>query len=140
MAAHTREDIAIVYATGQTYLRSALDSLNRFLRDHYTGELTKIDQALFDQLFELRRALGANAPFQIVSGYRSPNTNSMLARQGGGVAQDSLHMHGRAVDVRLPGVALTDLRDAARSLRLGGVGFYPGSNFVHLDTGRIRGW
>ncbi|MFM9888293.1 MAG: YcbK family protein [Burkholderiales bacterium] len=137
---HTRERIAIVYATGQDYLRSALASLNRFLRDHYTGELTNIDSALFDQLYELRRVLGVHAPFQVISGYRSPATNAVLQQRGGGVAQDSLHMQGRAVDVRLPGVALIDLRDAAKSLRAGGVGFYPRSNFVHLDTGRIRSW
>ena len=137
---HTRERIAIVYATGQDYLRVAHDSLNRFLRDHYTGELTTIDSALFDQLFELRRVLGVHAPFQIVSGYRSPATNAMLQQRAGGVAKDSLHLQRRAIDVCLPGVALIDLRDAAKSLRAGGVGFYPRSNFVHLDTGRIRSW
>jgi uncharacterized protein YcbK (DUF882 family) len=141
---HTRERIAIVFASGSTYVRSALGSLNRFLRDHYTGEITNIDHALFDQLFELRRTLGinagVNAPFQVVSGYRSPATNAMLLQRGGKVALDSLHIQGRAIDIRLAGVTLTELRDAAKSMRLGGVGFYPASNFLHLDTGRIRSW
>jgi uncharacterized protein YcbK (DUF882 family) len=137
---HTRERIGIVFASGSAYVRSSLDALNRFLRDHYTGEITNIDHALFDQLFELHQLLAVSTPFQVVSAYRSPATNAMLLQRGGKVALDSLHIQGRAIDIRLPGVALTDLRDAARSLKLGGVGYYPAANFVHLDTGRIRSW
>jgi uncharacterized protein YcbK (DUF882 family) len=137
---HTRERIAIAFASGSAYVRASLDALNRFLRDHRTGEITNIDHALFDQLFALHRLLDANVPFQVVSAYRSPATNAMLLARGGKVALDSLHIQGRAIDIRLAGVALADLRDAAKSLRLGGVGYYPASNFVHLDTGRIRSW
>lgn len=138
---HTGEHIALVYALGEQFVAQALNNLNHFLRDHYSGEVGLIDPQLFDLLHRLRQELGADQPFQVISGYRSAATNSLLRNtRGGGVAKHSLHMDGKAIDVRLPGVSLTDLRDAALSLRAGGVGFYPREQFVHVDTGRVRTW
>lgn len=138
---HTGERISIAYAMGERFVSQALDHLNRFLRDHYSGEVGLIDPQLFDLLHGLRRELGAERPFEVISGYRSPATNSLLRNtRGGGVAQHSLHMEGKAIDVRLPGIPLAELRDAALSLRAGGVGFYPREQFVHVDTGRVRSW
>ena len=138
---HTRERIELVYAVAQDYLPEALGTLNHFLRDHYSGEVGRMDPPLFDVLHGLRQVLGHSGPFEIISGYRCPATNDKLrAKGGGGVAKKSLHMEGRAVDIRLPGVPLAELRDAAISLRAGGVGYYPDSRFVHVDTGRVRSW
>lgn len=138
---HTHEHIDVVYARGGSYLPDALGSLDHFLRDHYSGEIGRIDPTLHDLLHAVRRELGTSQPFQVISGYRTPATNKHLkATRGGGVARHSLHMEGRAIDVRLPGIALADLRDAARSLKAGGVGFYPHEQFVHIDTGRVRHW
>src|SRR5690606_4366222 len=138
---HTREKTELTYAVGKEYLPNALDDLNRFLRDHYSGRVGHMDPALYDIMYKLRASLQARLPFQIISGYRSPQTNERLrARGGGGVARRSLHMDGKAVDIRLPGVPLAELRDAALELSAGGVGYYPGSDFVHVDTGRVRSW
>jgi uncharacterized protein YcbK (DUF882 family) len=139
---HTRERIELVYAAEQGYLPEALVALNRFLRDHYSGQIGTMHPPLFDVLHAVRRLLGGAAgTFEIISGYRCPDTNDRLRRtRGGGVAQGSLHLQGQAVDVRLPGVPLAELRDAALSLRAGGVGYYPGEQFVHIDTGRVRSW
>ena len=139
---HTSEHIALVYAMGNDFVTPALSSLNHFLRDHYSGEVGVIDPQLFHLLHHVRRELGVQTtPFQVISGYRSPKTNENLRNtRGGGVAKRSLHMDGQAIDVRLPGVPLADLRDAALSLGMGGVGFYPRDQFVHLDTGRVRNW
>lgn len=139
---HTRERIELVYAAEQGYLPEALAALNRFLRDHYSGQVGAMHPPLFDLLHEVRRVLGGAAgPFEIISGYRCPDTNDRLRRtRGGGVAKSSLHMQGQAVDVRLPGVPLAELRDAALSLRAGGVGYYADEQFVHIDTGRVRSW
>lgn len=138
---HTREKIELTYALGREYIPDALLDLNHFLRDHYSGLVGNMDPGLYDIMYRIRTSLGARAPFHIISGYRSPQTNERLrARGGGGVARRSLHMDGKAVDIRLPGVPLAELRDAALGLGAGGVGFYPGSNFVHVDTGRVRSW
>ena len=138
---HTGERVSLVYAREGSYLPDALSVLDRFLRDHYSGAIGRMDPGLFDQLHAVQRLLGTSQPFHVVSGYRSPATNDALRRRGGGgVAKSSLHLQGRAIDVRLPGVPLSDLRDAAISLKAGGVGFYPGENFVHIDTGRVRHW
>lgn len=138
---HTGEKLALVYAAGGQYLNDALAKLNRFLRDHYTGDVGVIDPQLFDLLFKVRAELKCSQAFQVISGYRCPTTNSTLRNtRGGGVAKHSLHMDGKAIDVRLPGVPLKELRDAALSLKAGGVGFYPRDQFVHIDTGRVRSW
>ncbi|NJD26159.1 MAG: DUF882 domain-containing protein [Betaproteobacteria bacterium] len=138
---HTGERLSIVYAVGDHLLPDALGALNRFLRDHYSGAVGHIDPQLFELLYRTRQELGTDQPFQVISGYRCATTNARLRNtRGGGVARQSLHMEGRAIDVRLPGVPLADLRDAALSLQSGGVGFYPRDRFVHLDTGRVRAW
>ena len=138
---HTHEDIDLTYAQGDRYDPQALSSLDHFLRDHYSGAVGRIDPSLHDLLHRLHQTLGSREPYQVISGYRSPATNAHLkSTRGGGVATRSLHMSGQAIDVRLPGTALAELRDAALSLKAGGVGYYPGSQFVHLDIGRVRRW
>lgn len=137
---HTHERLQLVYAVADSYVPDALTSLNRFLRDHYSGEIGTIDPRLFDLLHQVQALVGGTRPFEVISGYRCSTTNETLREtRGGGVAKNSLHMEGRAIDVRLPGVSLADLRDAAVSLKVGGVGYYAGQ-FVHLDTGRVRRW
>jgi uncharacterized protein YcbK (DUF882 family) len=137
---HTGERLSVLYAVGDRFVPAALDALAHLLRDHRTGEAHPIDPALFDQLHALQSIAGSAEAFRVISGYRSPHTNAMLRSRSTGVAKASLHLEGRAIDVRLPGVALADLRDAARSLAAGGVGYYPESDFVHVDTGRVRSW
>lgn len=138
---HTRERIELVYAVADSYVDTALGALNRFLRDHYSGDIGRIDPRVFDLLHQVRRLVGGDRPYEVISGYRCPTTNSTLRNtRGGGVARNSLHMEGRAIDVRLPGVPLADLRDAAVSLKAGGVGYYAGQQFIHIDTGRVRQW
>ena len=140
---HTRERISLVYAVDGQYVPDALSSLNRFLRDHYSGTVGQMDPQLFDLLHGVRRVLGGQSlgAFEVISGYRCPETNDHLRNsRGGGVAKRSLHMEGKAIDVRLPGVPLAELRDAALSLQVGGVGYYPREQFVHIDTGRVRHW
>ncbi len=138
---HTRERTALVYAWGDDFVPNALTRLNHFLRDHYTGEVGQMDPELYNLLHRVRLELGSAEPFHVISGYRSPATNETLrTTRGGGVARRSLHMDGKAIDVRLPGVALADLRDAAIGLKAGGVGYYQREDFVHIDTGRVRSW
>ncbi len=138
---HTGESIALAYALGDSLVPEALLALNHFLRDHYSGDVGVIAPSLFDQLHQLQQTLASVQPFQVISGYRSPATNAVLQKtRGGGVAKHSLHMEGRAIDIRLPDVPLVDLRDAALSQRAGGVGYYPGERFVHVDTGPVRRW
>lgn len=140
---HTRERINLVYAVGGDYVPDALTTLNRFLRDHYSGSVGRMDPQLFDLLHQVRLALGGKSlsAYEVISGYRCPETNNHLRQsRGGGVAKRSLHMEGQAIDVRIPGVPLAELRDAAVSLQAGGVGYYPREQFVHIDTGRVRHW
>ena len=138
---HTGEKLDIAFARGHTYRADALRALNRFLRDHYTGQVGVMDPQLFDQLHRLQASLGCSGPFEVISGYRCAQTNERLrVAGGGGVARRSLHMDGKALDVRLPGVPLAELRDAALALRAGGVGYYPREQFVHVDTGPVRRW
>lgn len=138
---HTGESLDLTYASGAQYLPRALEQVNHFLRDHYSGEVGTIDPQLLDLLHAVRTSLGTQLPFHVISGYRCPATNNRLrTTRGGGVAKRSLHMDGKAIDVRLPGVPLTELRDAALSLKAGGVGTYMRDQFVHVDTGRPRSW
>jgi uncharacterized protein YcbK (DUF882 family) len=140
---HTGERLEIAYCCDGVYQPEALAQLNHLLRDFRTSHEKPIDPKLFDLLHELGGTLETDQPYHVISGYRSPQTNTMLRERGGahtGVASSSLHMIGKAIDIRLPGVKLDHLRSAAASLKLGGVGFYPSSNFVHVDTGRVRYW
>jgi uncharacterized protein YcbK (DUF882 family) len=137
---HTGERLAVTYFEHGAYVPEGLATLKAFLKDHRTGEAHEMDAPLFDILNDLRLSTGTGAPFQVISGYRSPHTNTMLREQGHGVAGGSLHMQGRAIDIRLADVNVAQLRDAALALQRGGVGYYRSSNFVHVDTGRIRRW
>jgi uncharacterized protein YcbK (DUF882 family) len=137
---HTGEALRATYWADGKYLPGALDDLDRLLRDFRTGETIRMDVGLLDLLHRLHDRMESSEPFHIISAYRSPRTNTQLIRQGRGVATRSLHMVGKAIDVRLPGRRLRDLRQAALELRRGGVGYYPRSNFVHVDTGRVRFW
>jgi len=110
------------------------------LRDHRTGDHHSMDPALFDLLHQVQARLECRGEFQIISGYRSPKTNKMLRRNSSGVAKRSMHMDGKALDIRLEGCDLKQLHRAAKSLKAGGVGLYTRSNFVHVDTGRVRYW
>jgi uncharacterized protein YcbK (DUF882 family) len=137
---HTQERLAITYAFGDRYVSDALDRVAHFLRDFRNGETHAIDPALLDQLHTLTRVTAGAATIDVISGYRSPATNRMLHERSHGVATHSLHLSGQAIDIRVAGVRLVELRDAALSLRAGGVGYYPASDFVHVDTGRVRRW
>jgi uncharacterized protein YcbK (DUF882 family) len=137
---HTGERLAVVYAENGDYLPDALTEIKRFLRDFRTGESHAIDPQLLDVLYATRLVLGSDSAFEVISGYRSPATNGALRRRSERVALQSLHLLGKAADVRLPGQRLIDVRDVALRLQSGGVGYYPDSEFVHLDTGRVRSW
>jgi uncharacterized protein YcbK (DUF882 family) len=137
---HTGEKLAIEYYSGGQYVPDALTTVNHFLRDFRTGDIHTIDPRLLDLLHSLVDATETGRPFEVISGYRSPATNEMLRRRSEGVAANSLHMVGQAIDIRLADVPLARLRGAALGLRRGGVGYYPASNFVHVDTGRVRFW
>jgi uncharacterized protein YcbK (DUF882 family) len=137
---HTEESLETVYWDSGRYLSEALAEINYILRDYRTGEIKPIDTHLLDLLCVMGIQLGAERPFHIISGYRSPETNAFLRRCGRGTARNSLHMDGKAIDVRLPGYSLTVIQRMAMKLRSGGVGYYPDSNFVHIDVGRVRYW
>ncbi len=137
---HTGERVTVVYFKAGQYVQDAQERLNFLLRDFRNGKVSTIDVRVFDQLAELSRSLKPDGVFEIISGYRSPETNAMLRANSEGVAGYSLHMQGKAVDVRLAGIPLSRLKSAALSLACGGVGYYPKSGFVHLDTGRVRCW
>ena len=137
---HTGENLKATYWAEGRYLEEEMAALNRVLRDHRSNETYKMDPHLFDMLHVLQQQLDNHGRFHVISGYRSPNTNAMLNRKSSGVAKRSLHMQGRAIDIRLPGVELKHLRQAALNLKAGGVGYYPRSGFIHVDTGRTRFW
>jgi uncharacterized protein YcbK (DUF882 family) len=138
---HTKERLDIVYRVGSAYLPGATDELDHFLRDHRTGDVYLLDPRLFDLLHDLSAAVGrSEGEIDIVCGYRSQMSNEFLRRTTVGVAQHSRHMLGEAIDIRIPGVSTSRLRDAALGLHRGGVGYYPQSQFVHVDVGPVRRW
>jgi uncharacterized protein YcbK (DUF882 family) len=138
---HTGERIDVVFRRGGEYVTGALDSLNHFLRDHRTGDVHQYDPRVFDLLADLTKSVDrAGAELQIICGYRTPASNQFLRDTSTGVAKNSLHMQAEAIDIRLPGVPLKKMREAALALGRGGVGYYAASNFIHVDVGRVRQW
>jgi uncharacterized protein YcbK (DUF882 family) len=137
---HTEESLNSTYWIDGKYLSDSLEQMNYILRDHRTGDTRTIDTRLLDFLFALKRKLKSDEPFHIISGYRSPITNQLLRKKNSGVAKKSMHLLGKAVDIRMPDCRLNVLRRSALDLRMGGVGYYPRSDFVHIDIGRIRSW
>lgn len=138
---HTAETLDVTYFEQGIYHDEALAGIDHILRDHRANLAAPMSRGLIDLVHDIAQAVDANGPVHIISGYRSPQTNDLLRRTGGGgVAKRSLHMDGIAMDIRIPGRDLAMVRDAAWALQRGGVGFYPGQQFVHVDTGRVRRW
>jgi uncharacterized protein YcbK (DUF882 family) len=137
---HTGEKIKATYWEDGKYISETMRDVAHLLRDHRTGDKHRIDAGLMDILYDLQLRIGNKKEFHVISGYRSPKTNRMLNSRSKGVAKKSLHMRGRAIDIRLPGTELRHLRKAALSMKAGGVGYYPQANFLHVDTGRFRTW
>ena len=137
---HTHESLDVCYFEQGGYRPEALERVNTILRDHRTGEIQPIDCRLLDILHALKTRIRPRTPFHIISGFRSPTTNAMLRRKTGGVARTSYHIKGKAIDIRLPGYRAQRLRKQCIALRSGGVGYYPKSDFVHIDTGPVRTW
>lgn len=137
---HTRESITSTYARNGSHVPAELTRLNRFLRDSRDESRVAIDPALLDILWEVRHRLGSTASYHVMSGYRSPATNAWLASVSSGVAANSLHMRGQAIDVMLPGRTAAQIRSAGHEVNRGGVGYYPTSGYVHLDSGPVRSW
>ena len=137
---HTGDRFNDAYWENGNYVPDAMAAINNVMRDHRSGDAHAIDPRLLDQLHGLKGLVDASAPFQIISGYRSPATNAVLHQNSNGVATRSLHMDGRAIDIRVSGVELPRLRDAALGMQAGGVGYYEASDFIHVDTGRVRRW
>ena len=137
---NSSEQITVTYWADGAYKRDALNKLNHFLRDSQTGEQTEMDPLVFDVLWHTMQISGYGGTVEVLSAFRSPEHNAWLASVSRGVARDSQHMNGNAMDIRFPGVPVFKIRQAARSLQMGGVGFYPRSGFVHLDTGPVRYW
>lgn len=138
---HTGEHIDIVYRQGENYVPQAIDDLNHFLRDHRTQTVSHYDPRVFDLLHDLAASVGKpDAEINVVCGYRTPWSNNFLRSRSRAVAKNSLHMQAMAIDIRIPGVQTATLRDAALNLHRGGVGYYAGEQFVHVDVGRVRRW
>lgn len=143
---HTRERLIVSYRGGIGWEASdALNGVDHFLRDHRSGRSRDIDEGLLDLLQDMKAELesrypGLDVEYHVISGYRSKATNDRLRAEGGGQAKDSQHTHGKAIDIRVPGVGLKELRDIAWCLQRGGVGYYGGSDFIHVDTARVRSW
>ncbi len=137
---HTGETFSGTYRSGSRYLPDAFDKINVVLRDFRTDEMFPIDPRVIDIMYLVHSRTGSKEPFDVLSGYRSAKTNAMLRKASGGVARNSLHMTGQAIDLRLPGFSTRRIRDIGSAIKAGGVGYYPGSDFVHLDTGKIRTW
>ena len=139
---HTNETLTTAYKQMASYSSKALTQINKVLRDHRTGDVHAMDPRLMDLLFDLKRLTGTKSPYQVISGYRSPKSNAMLhsASASSGVANNSYHMKGMAIDIRLNDLSLRELHSAAMSLKRGGVGLYTSSDFVHVDVGPVRHW
>jgi uncharacterized protein YcbK (DUF882 family) len=137
---HTRDQLEVTYFRNGNYLPGAMEQLSIFLADWRDGAQFEIDPKLMDVLWEIQRVTGHRETFEVISAYRSENTNRALRNSSKGVAQNSQHLHGKAIDVRLRGLDTRSLRDTALKLELGGVGYYERSDFVHVDTGRVRRW
>ena len=138
---HTNERIGIVYRRGDQYIPAALAKLDYFLRDHRTGDVRHFDPRLYDILSDLTASVGhPGGEIDIICGYRTSSTNESLRAHTTGVAKNSLHIQAEAIDLRMPGIDTLKLRQAALALRRGGVGYYPHSDFIHVDTGRVRQW
>jgi uncharacterized protein YcbK (DUF882 family) len=137
---HTGESFSGAYRTGDRYLPEAFTRINKVLCDFRTGEIFPIDPRVMDILCSVHYHAHSKRPFEVLSGYRSPKTNSMLRATTEGVARNSLHMTGQAIDIRLPGCSTHHLRNVGAELAAGGIGYYPKSDFVHMDTGRVRTW
>jgi uncharacterized protein YcbK (DUF882 family) len=137
---NTGDKLRLTYFEQGKYVKDALQEISYLFRDIHTGDMHPIDTALLDQLYDLKNLIGARKPFHIVSGYRSPYTNAKLRKRNHAVAKHSLHMQGRAIDIRIEGVETKIIRNAALAMRSGGVGYYPNADFVHLDTGEFRTW
>ncbi|MBE0582653.1 MAG: DUF882 domain-containing protein [Desulfofustis sp.] len=136
---HTGETLRVDFNPADCSART-VRKINRFLRDHRTGEVFPIDLRLLEMLCHIQKAGRSNGTIEVISGYRSPKTNALLRQKSSGVASKSLHLQGQAIDIRLTDLKTRKLRDIAQSLKSGGVGYYPTSDFVHLDTGRVRSW
>jgi len=137
---HTGERLDVTYWTDGAYMPDELTAVDHLLRDFRSGDVKPIDLRLLDRLHRLRRDMRSSMPFEVISGYRTPATNAALRRKSRAVAKNSYHMRGMAIDVRLPGRGITQLRHAALLQRAGGVGYYPDSSFIHLDVGPLRRW
>lgn len=137
---HTGETLKTEFFNGKSYDKDELARLNHFFRDYRANKIKSIDPKLFDQLYRLQAMLETRKPVQLISGYRSLSTNNMLREKGSGVAKHSYHTLGQAMDFHIEGISLSNVRKAALKMRAGGVGYYPRSNFVHIDTGPVRHW
>ncbi|MCP5361724.1 MAG: YcbK family protein [Hyphomicrobiales bacterium] len=138
---HTGEKLKkIPYWSWGRYLEDSVREISLLMRDHYNNKAIHMDTELLDLLYAMQRRLGENKPIEVLSAYRSPETNRNLRKHSNGVAKNSLHMYGKAIDIRIPGYSIQNLRKVAMSLKAGGVGYYPRSKFVHLDTGPVRTW
>ena len=137
---HTGKHLDVVYKRGDEFVPEGIRDLNAFLSDFRNGESIVIDTHLLDLIYDLHQTLGSRGTYEVISAYRSPETNEMLRGRSNGVARNSQHLYGKAIDIRLNDVELTRLRDTAIAMQRGGVGYYESSNFVHIDTGRVRRW
>jgi uncharacterized protein YcbK (DUF882 family) len=137
---HTGESLRSVFWAEGQFIPDALKDINKLLRDHRNDKIAEMDPKLIVLLNEVSDKFGDNEVLHIISGYRSPESNAKLAAASNGVAKHSMHMDGKAIDIRMPGKNLAQLHKAAMSMKAGGVGYYPDSQFVHMDTGRVRYW
>lgn len=137
---HTGEEVKATFWAEGRYIDDEIQQLDMLLRDHRANEVLAMQRKLYHHLYKLQNMLGPKQGVHIISGYRSASTNQYLRQSSNGVAKKSLHMQGRAIDIRMPGISTRDIQKAATSMRIGGVGYYPKSGFIHLDTGRVRQW